>query len=165
MLVQDESKQWRYYSFNGDKIYHSTNGSLGGGPMDNRGEMSWNTPQEFMNDNYNQATTQEDLENEVVNGYGYNEGYLIPTDESQDRVIVQTFLDTVNQGYSLIGNHCSIAVQKALHAAGIETRYTRNVVNRQFGEVYTVKINPYFPSAAYRVIMKNNPSGYTIKRR
>ena len=165
MLIQDESQQWRYYSFNGDKIYNFTDGSSGGGPIDNKGEMVWNSPQDFMDDDYNQATNNEDLENGIVNGYGYKEGYLIPTTREQDEIITQTYLDAIQQGYSLIGNHCSIAVQKALNAANIGTYDLKAVTNRQFGEISKVKINPYLPSAAYRAIKRNNPSGYLIKRR
>jgi len=166
MLIQDESQQWRYYSFNGDKIYNSTDGSIGGGPFDNKGEKAWDTPQEFMDDDYNQSTTDVDLRNGIVNGYGYDEGYLIPTTPNQDRIISRTYLDVVEQGYSLIGNHCSIAVQKALNAANIETRNPAiKIVNRQFGEINNIKINPYLPSAAYNAIIRNNPTGYVIKRR
>ena len=166
MLIQDESLQWRYYSFNGDKIYNSTDGSIGGGPFDDKGEKAWDTPQEFMDDDYNQSTTDVELRNGTVNGYGYDEGYLIPTTPNQDRIISRTYLNVVEQGYSLIGNHCSIAVQKALNAANIETRNPAiKIVNRQFGEINNIKINPYLPSAAYNAIIRSNPTGYVIKRR
>ena len=72
MLIQDNSEQWKYYSFNGDKIYNSTEGSMGGGPEDNKGERSWSSPQAFLDDSYNQSTSKEDLENGEVNGYGYH---------------------------------------------------------------------------------------------
>ena len=118
LLIQNSSNRWEYYSFNGDKIYNSTEGSLGGGPQDNKGELSWPTPQAFLDSEYNQNTYKEDLESGKVNGYGYQEGYLIPTTEKQDRIIKNTFLETVDQGYSLVGNHCSIVVQKSLNKAG-----------------------------------------------
>ena len=103
LLIQNSSNRWEYYSFNGDKIYNSTEGSLGGGPQDNKGELSWPTPQAFLDSEYNQNTSKEDLESGKVNGYGYQEGYLIPTTEKQDRIIKNTFLETVDQGYSLVG--------------------------------------------------------------
>lgn len=165
MLIQSDSKQWQYYSFNGDKIYNSTEGSIGGGPKDNKGERSWISPQAFLDDDYNRSTTIEDLEDGKVNGYGYQEGYLIPTTEKQDKVIRNTFIEAINQGYSLIGNHCSIAVQKSLYAAGIETRSPlMKITNRQMGDTYNVRLNPYFPSKAYQAIKRNNPQGYVIKR-
>ena len=164
LLIQNSSNRWEYYSFNGDKIYNSTEGSLGGGPQDNKGELSWPTPQAFLDSEYNQNTYKEDLESGKVNGYGYQEGYLIPTTEKQDRIIKNTFLETVDQGYSLVGNHCSIVVQKSLNKAGIETMNKMKVTNRQTGNIFNVKVNPYLPSKAYQAIEKNNPLGYIIRR-
>ena len=164
LLIQNSSNRWEYYSFNGDKIYNSTEGSLGGGPQDNKGELSWPTPQAFLDSEYNQNTYKEDLESGKVNGYGYQEGYLIPTTEKQDRIIKNTFLETVDQGYSLVGNHCSIVVQKSLNKAGIETMNKMRVINRQTGDIFNVKVNPYLPSKAYQAIEKNNPLGYIIRR-
>ena len=105
------------------------------------------------------------MANGEVNGYGYQEGYMIPTSEEQDKIVREAFLVTIDQGYSLVGNHCSIAVQKSLNAAGIETRNPSiEVTNRQMGDVYSVRINPYLPSRAYQAIKQNNPQGYVIKR-
>ncbi len=165
LLIQNSSNQWEYYSFNGDKIYNSTEGSLGGGPKDNKGELSWANPQAFLDSEYNQNTSKEDLETGKVNGYGYQEGYLIPTTEEQDGIIRDEFINTIEQGYSLIGNHCSIAVQKSLNKAGIETMNKIKVTNRQTGDVYSVKVNPFLPSKAYQAIKKKNPQGYIIKRK
>ena len=164
LLIQNSSNRWEYYSFNGDKIYNSTEGSLGGGPQDNKGELSWPTPQAFLDSEYNQNTYKEDLESGKVNGYGYQEGYLIPTTEKQDRIIKNTFLETVDQGYSLVGNHCSIVVQKSLNKAGIETMNKMKVTNRQTGNIFNVKVNPYLLSKAYQAIEKNNPLGDIIRR-
>ena len=164
LLIQNSSNRWEYYSFNGDKIYNSTEGSSGGGPQDNKGELSWSSPQEFLDSEYNQNASKEDIESGKVNGYGYQEGYLIPTTEKQDGTIRKAFIEAVDQGYSLIGNHCSVAVQKSLNKAGIETKNNMEVTNRQMGEVYNVKINPYLPSKAYQAIKKNNSQGYTIRR-
>ena len=167
LLVQDESNQWRYYSFNGDKIYDFTNGSSGGGPMDNRGEKSWATPQAFMDDAYNRETTDEDMENGLVNGYGYQEGYLIPTSKEQDSAIRQAFIDAVDEGYNLLTNHCSIAVQKALNAVGIKTKVVFQYTPIGVPNLYTHSFycNPYLPSSAYKAIIVNNPNGIYIKRR
>ena len=48
-----------------------------------------------------------------------------------------------------------IVVQKSLNKAGIE---------RQTGDIFNVKVNPYLPSKAYQAIEKNNPLGYIIRR-
>ena len=167
LLVQNSSNRWEYYSFNGDKIYNSTEGSLGGGPQDNKGELSWSSPQAFFDSEYNQNTSKEDIESEKVNGYGYAEGYLIPTTGEQDGIIRETFLETVDQGYSLINNQCSMAVQKALNAAGIKTKVSYNYSPMGAPAMYSssAQYNPYLPSIAYRTIIKNNPNGIYIKRR
>ena len=166
MLIQDDSQQWRYYSFNGDKIYNMTDGSIGGGPIDNKGEKSWESPQDFLDDDYNRATNQEDLENGIVNGYGYKEGYLIPTNQQQDRVASQTFIETVDKGYSLLNNQCSMAVQKALNAAGIETgrTYYYHSVGTTIKGSYK-EYNPYLPSSSFKAIIQNNRNGFLIKRK
>ncbi len=39
------------------------------------------------------------------------------------------------------------------------------VTNRQTGDVYSVKVNPFLPSKAYQAIKKKNPQGYIIKRK
>ena len=38
------------------------------------------------------------------------------------------------------------------------------VINRQTGDIFNVKVNPYLPSKAYQAIEKNNPLGYIIRR-
>lgn len=119
-----------------------------------------------MDDDYNRATNQEDLENGIVNGYGYKEGYLIPTNQQQDRVASQTFIETVDKGYSLLNNQCSMAVQKALNAAGIETgrTYYYHSVGTTIKGSYK-EYNPYLPSSSFKAIIQNNRNGFLIKRK
>ena len=57
-----------------------------------------------------------------------------------------------------------IVVQKSLNKAGIETMNKMRVINRQTGDIFNVKVNPYLPSKAYQAIEKNNPLGYIIRR-
>ena len=57
-----------------------------------------------------------------------------------------------------------IPVQKSLNKAGIETMNKMRVINRQTGDIFNVKVNPYLPSKAYQAIEKNNPLGYIIRR-
>ena len=158
LLIQNENNKWAYYSFNGVKAYESTNEKFGA-PRDNKGEMIWNTPQEFLDSDYN------NLNEEGNNGYGYQEGFLIPTNSEQDNIVKETFLQAVGQGYSLINNHCSIAVQKSLKAIGLKTRFKIGYLPFVVSPISTIRINrdPYLPNEAYIVIkMKNR--GYVIKR-
>ena len=114
--------------------------------------MTWNTPQDFLNSDYN------NINKEKNNGYGYQEGYLIPTNSEQDKVVKETYLQAVEQGYSLIDNHCSIAVQKSLNSIGIKTHVIINAF-----PTFSANINPYFPDDAYKAIKMNNHE-YVIKR-
>ena len=41
-----------------------------------------------------------------------------------------------------------IVVQKSLNKAGIETMNKMRVINRQTGDIFNVKVNPYLPSKA-----------------
>ena len=167
MLIQNDSEQWQYYSFNGDKIYNSTEGSMGGGPKDNKGEQSWTAPQDFLDDDYNRQSSNRDLENGEVNGYGYQEGYMIPTTKKQDKMIRKAFLETIDKGYSLLNNQCSMAVQKALNAAGVKTQVDYSYSPMGAPAMYSsrAQYNPYLPSVAYRAIIANNPNGIYIKKR
>ena len=164
LLIQNDTGKWQYYSFNGDKVYNSAKGSTGGRPKDDIAVGEWDSPQQFMDSDYNQAAkNKKEKEDENINAYGYQEGYVLPTTKKQDNIIRETFTDAVEQGYNLAGNHCSIAVQKSLNAAGMETREpTTTIVNRQFGDIETIRINPYLPSAAYKSIKHNNPNGFTV---
>lgn len=163
MLIQNDSEQWQYYSFNGDKIYNSTEGSMGGGPKDNKGEQSWTAPQDFLDDDYNRQSSNRDLENGEVNGYGYQEGYMIPTTKKQDKMIRKAFLETIDKGYSLLNNQCSMAVQKALNAAGVKTQVDYSYSPMGAPAMYSsrAQYNPYLPSVAYRAIIANNQMEFT----
>ena len=114
------------------KTYKLTSGKWGGASKHNKGNMTWNTPQDFLNSDYN------DTNNEENNGYGYHEGYLIPTNSEQDNIVKETFIQAVNQGYSLIKNHCSIAVQKSLNAIGLKTHVKFNPL--------IINASPTFPA-------------------
>ena len=167
MLIQNDEGRWQYFSFNGDKIYESTGGKAGG-PFDNRGELSWSSPQEFLDSDYNQKTSNEDVENRKVNGYGYKEGYLIPTTSEQDEIVRNTFLETVDQGYSLANNQCSMAVQKALNGARIgttDTGYYYPIGSVGMNKGIRTTFNPYLPTQAFRAIIHNNRNGILLKKR
>jgi RHS repeat-associated protein len=157
LLIQSEDNKWGYYSFNGVKTYKLTSGKWGGASKHNKGDMTWNTPQDFLNSDYN------NINKEKNNGYGYQEGYLIPTNSEQDKVVKETYLQAVEQGYSLIDNHCSIAVQKSLNSIGIKTHVKLDPLIINASPTFSANVNPYFPDDAYKAIKMNN-HGYVIKR-
>ena len=73
------------------------------------------------------------------------------------------FLQIVNQGYSLIDNHCSIAVQKSLNAIGVKTHAEIQYTPIGSSSFYTKRVNknPYWPSEAYKAIKKCIENAYT----
>jgi hypothetical protein len=168
MLIQNDVGKWQYFSFNGDKIYNSTDGSIGGRPKNDMAVGEFDSPQQFMDSYYNQAGEgKERKENPEINAFGYSEGYVLPTTIEQDNVIRFTFTEAVDQGYDLNDNQCSIAVQKSLNAVGIKTTTTSTTRSYRWGEVLekTRTYNPYLPSSAYNAIKVNNPQGYPVYKR
>jgi hypothetical protein len=166
MLIQNDAGKWQYYSMNGDWVYEITGGWKGGKPYHDMGEKTFNSPQEFLKSSYNAEGNKEQINDNTVNNYGFTEGYILPTTPEQDNVIISTFTDAVNQGYSLTDNQCSIAVQKGLNAVGIKTTATSTTKSTRWGETFqsTRAYNPYLPSRAFKAIINNNPNGSYIRR-
>jgi hypothetical protein len=166
ILIQNDEGKWQYFSMNGDWVYDKTGGMAGGKPYHDMGEKTFNTPQEFLESGYNAEGNKEQINDNTVNNYGFTEGYILPTTPEQDNTIRSTFTDAVNQGYSLIDNQCSIAVQKGLNAAGIKTTVTSTTQSTRWGETFqsTRTYNPYLPSRAFNAIKVNNSNGFYINR-
>lgn len=119
-----------------------------------------------MNSTYNQKGDKDD---KSINSYGFKEGYIIPTTKEQDKIIKETFISiSKNEDYSLNPynpNHCGTTVQRSLNKAGIQTSTSIEIpANHWSGRTITLKTNPYFPSKAYKAIIRNNPSGTSIQR-
>ena len=171
MLIQNDEGKWSYYSFNGTKIFSSTFGLLGGAPHNNLGERSFDSPTDFLNSTYNSDGTKEDIKQDKINGYGYTEGYILPTTPKEDGIIKENFVKAVNEGYNLLTNQCANGVQKALNSVGIKTTTINNFNHStSSGAVFPmspldrVEVNPYLPSSAFKAIRDNNPEGIYIKR-
>ena len=166
MLIQNDEGKWSYYSFNGTKIFSSTFGLLGGAPHNNLGERSFDSPTDFLNSTYNSDETKEDIKQDKINGYGYTEGYILPTTPKEDGIIKEKFVKAVNEGYNLLTNQCANGVQKALNSVGIKTTTINNFNHStSSGAVFPmspldrVEVNPYLPSSAFKAIRDNNPEG------
>ena len=161
LLIQNENNEWQYYSFNGTPIYNLTNGKFGGGPHDNLGEKAFKSPQEFLDSDYNtyEGHPKERMGRDEINGYGYNEAYVLPTSAEQDKTIKETFESKINEGYSLIRNHCGHAVQEALNSVGIKTS-VRIYNNETLSYEESV---PFLPSNTF-IFIKTNRSGITLYR-
>ena len=52
MLIQNDEGKWQYYSINGDNKYLSGN-HIGGRPFNDVAVGSWDSPQDFLDSDYN----------------------------------------------------------------------------------------------------------------
>jgi RHS repeat-associated protein len=164
ILIQNDEGEWQYFSVNGDNVF-SSGKHKGGRMFDDLGEHSFNSPEEFMNSEYNKEGNKED---ENVSNYHFSSAYILPTDKKQDGMIRDEFIRiSKKEEYSLnvfSPNHCATTVQRSLQKAGIDTKSDIFVpVNSGIGQMIHLKVNPYLPSDVYRAIKQNNPKGYELK--
>ncbi len=112
MLIQQDDGKWKYYSINGNNVYFS--GTFSDGREFNDIAIgNWNSPQDFLNSNYNSRT--EDSQNDKsVSNFDYNEAYQIPTTPEQDAMVASSFEKISNESYNLISNNCATAVQQSM---------------------------------------------------
>ena len=91
LLIQDENKKWSYFSMNGTKIFGGSSGmsygKSGGKPYNDLGIMKFNSPTEFLNSQYNSEGSSDEIQDNTVNNYGYEDAYVIPTTRVQDASI------------------------------------------------------------------------------
>jgi len=168
MLVQNDEGKWQYYSFNGTWVYDKSGGLAGGKSEHDVGAQTFDSPQAFLESDYN-AKDNSKVANDEVNNYAFKEAYILPTTPEQDNTIRETFTNiATNESYSLgiksTSNQCANVVQRSLNAAGIETQVTQTVVNNRVGVMTQRTFNPYMPNAAFKAIINNNPNGQYIKR-
>ena len=176
MLIQNNDNKWQYFSVNGDNVYISGK-FFGGRKSDDIAVGEFNSPQDFFESSYNSAGNGNEDANSI-NGYGFSEGYIIPTTAKQDNMMRTTFENiSQNEEYDLLGNNCSTTVQRSMEAAGIKT-YDMNLrsykvpANRNIGEssfvVTHADARPIIPQSSFKSIIKHNPQGnmiYRIKKR
>ena len=124
----------------------------------------------FLNSQYNSDGSKGLIERDKINGYGYTEGYILPTSPKEDIVIRDNFVKTVNDGYNLISNQCADAVKNALNSVGIDTSVFNYDVsiplpgkNSPNIPLLSIKIEPYLPSKTFEAIMSNNDGVYIKK--
>lgn len=176
MLIQNNDNKWQYFSVNGDNVYISGK-FFGGRKSDDIAVGEFNSPQDFFESSYNSAGNGNEDANSI-NGYGFSEGYIIPTTAKQDNMMRTTFENiSQNEEYDLLGNNCSTTVQRSMEAVGIKT-YDMNMrsykvpANHSIGEssfvVTHADARPIIPRSSFKSIIKHNPQGnmiYRIKKR
>ena len=153
------------------EITYISGNHKGGRTFDDVGVGSWNSPEEFLNSEYN--TRDDDSKQNIdKNNFGFEEGYLIETTPEQDKIMVESFTMVSESDYRLLGNNCALAVQRSLFDAGIpvaDSKYKtiRVPANKHLGEDSFVVRHPNFnpiPSEAYKSIIKHNPKGKRIHK-
>jgi hypothetical protein len=175
LLIQNDEGKWQYFSVNGDNVY-SSGKHTGGREFDDLAIGEFDSPQQFLDSPYNSKVNskgEDGKDDKSVNGYGFTEGYVIPTTAEQDNTIRTTFTDiSKNEDYSLglidgkLPNHCTTVTQRSLTAAGIKTTITLTTGTVRWGEDFrsTRTFQPYLPSQAYKAIKNNNSQGYSVYR-
>ena len=163
LLIQQKNGQFAYYSINGNNVYVSGEFS-GGKTFNNLGERSFESPQAFLDSDYN--TSGGDKTQDDVNGYGYERGYNISTTEEQDQIMSEAFLNAAESPYDLITNNCAIIVQKALNAGGISTQ---NIDSKSMFKLfsplqflYSDSQSTIVPAYVFKSIYEANPDGEFI---
>lgn len=163
LLIQNDNGKWAYYSMNGNNIYTSTKGSAGGKGYHDLGTKTFDSPMAFLNSSYNQeGKNKRDIQNDKVNNYGYEEAFVIPTTQKQDKKIREKFLSETHQSYNLVNRQCAQVVQKALNAAGIETNSSEM---SYYDDMFLPDSTPYLPARTFIAIRYNNPKGIYIRKK
>ncbi|MCM1520482.1 MAG: hypothetical protein NC098_06820 [Lachnoclostridium sp.] len=175
ILIQDENGKWLYYSINGNNVYFSGE-HTGGREFNDMAVGSWESPQEFMNSEYNVRPEDDKGKGDPsVNNYGFDECYLIPSTPEQDEIMRNCFTEAAKTEYNLINNNCTTIVQDVLIKAGIPVSKPR------FEPSYIPVATPYgivdvyngtqmqcdvilLPSEAFKSIKSYNPNGTPITK-
>ena len=166
LLIQNEKGKWMYYSFNGIPIYEFSKkfseGFSGGKPYHDLGVKTFDSPEEFMNSTYNREGNEEEVGNNEVNNYGYDEAYTIPTDSKQDNKIRSAFLSEAKKPYYLFSHQCAQVVQNALSAGNIKSI---DVSFLYYDDDYPKENVPFMPLRTFCNIININPKGKIIKKK
>ena len=160
LLIQNIDGKWAYYSYNGTPIYESTNGSFGGKQYHDLGSKTFNSPEEFMKSTYNREGSKEEVRNDEINNYGYDEAHTIPTDSAQDNKIRSAFQSEAKKPYNPFSHQCAQVVQIALKAGGINTEIIRLDIELNILGINIKKKfdwHPNSPTITFETIRQINP--------
>lgn len=139
--------------------------------LNDLGVGNWDTPQDFLNSDYNRDLGEEGVLDKSVNNYDYTEAFVIETSKEQDDIIRQTFVDIVStEPYTLLNTNCATVVQRSMKKAGIsvvnpETKTFRVPDNHSLGLSGFSVTRPNYnkiPSTVFKSIIKMNPNGKHI---
>ena len=169
LLIQNEDKTWSYYSVNGAGSYSS--GSYKGGKHFNDVEIgNWNSPQEFLDSDYNQQLPERTGDySKEYSDFNYDQGYIIKTTQSQDKSIKEKFKEISTRRYNLLLENCACAVEDSLKNANISTKMkVKSIVNDWFYSTTNINIDEQnsklqiLPNSLFFNIKISNPNGKHI---
>ena len=138
----------------------NTKGSFGGKQYHDLGSKTFNSPEEFMKSTYNREGSKEEVRNDEINNYGYDEAHTIPTDSAQDNKIRSAFQSEAKKPYNLFNHQCAQVVQIALKAGGINTEIIRLDIELNILGINIKKKfdwHPNSPTITFETIRQNNP--------
>lgn len=115
-------------------------------PGDDIGKKVWDSPEAFLADYSNNVDKEGNIE--------YTNGYTISCNETDDAAAASAVLEEINEYYSVIGNNCAVAVQKALDA--ISSKHVDNGSKGSNGDKTII------PKQIYKNIKENNEGIETI---
>ena len=172
LLIQNEDKTWSYYSVNGAGSYSF--GSFKGGKHFNDVEIgNWNSPQEFLDSDYNQQLPGRTGDSsKEYSDFNYDQGYIIKTTQSQDKSIKEKFKEISARKYNLLLENCATAVKESLETANISTQSDIDniLINSIFGTPSIMKSILYnysekrIPGTVFYNIKFSNPNGKHIHK-
>lgn len=172
MLIQNEDEMWEYYSVNGIKSNELTLGLLGMNYND-VGAGEWDSPEAFFKFQQDLAKIGAPKDKSFVN-FQYNRGYVIPCTHEQDAIMRDTFAEIAGTEYNVLNNNCAIAVQIAMHRAGLPfyneggahddwrtwDYWSKSTHTEDSGISWMIN---WIPKCAFNDIVKVNPNGRLIE--
>ena len=167
ILIQNKKGKWSLWSKNGTNGSSGTSGPNDKKPGAQKGNDSFNSPEEFFKSDLNPVTDKKTGERE------YTDGYLIPTTTEQDEKVEAGAKDELDKNYNVLGSNCVKAVQSALNNAGkkdgrpsfwsnARAAILGGVLAGQFGAAAAMTINEKPPNKIYERIKDQN-QGTVVK--
>lgn len=122
ILIQHEDKRWYLYSKNGVNSGDSSgsfslgcNEFLSGGEhLADLGELSFGSPQEFLDSDYNNSRSTP-----------YSEGVAFVTTPEQDAAAIEAVTTEISRSYDLLMSNCAQSVLAAIKAIGLNDRSSK----------------------------------------
>lgn len=149
---------------NGDKFFNNSKGESGGKGYHDKGEKSFDSPEQFLSSDYNRTSENKDeIESDAVNNYDFKEAIVLPTSKEQDNIAKDAFIDKTKENYNALSNNCAQAVYSALKAIGINPAVKRSISDSQ-GMSVNMYTAPVLPQTLFDNLIKTFPDAKIIQK-